>query len=155
MSGPNNGVINNVPPLKLRASPTEEIVTSILSPERANGGKVTGTFANAPLVLVTHTGAKSGKQYTSPLAYSRDGDHIVVIGSKGGHPEHPQWYFNLLANPDVRLELADETYAARARVAQGEERARLFRAMADKMPNFDQYQAKTERELPVIVFERV
>jgi deazaflavin-dependent oxidoreductase (nitroreductase family) len=137
------------------AADINEFNRKLIEEFRSNGGKVTGMFANAPLVLVTHKGAKSGKQRTSPLAYTKDGDNLVVIGSKGGSPEHPQWYLNLVANPDVTLELPNETYAARARVAQGEERTRLFRAMADKMPNFDQYQSKTERELPVVVFERV
>jgi deazaflavin-dependent oxidoreductase (nitroreductase family) len=106
-------------------------------------------------VLVTHTGAKSGQPRTSPLAYTRDGDNVVIIASKGGSPAHPHWYLNMLAHPEVTVELPTETYQAKARVAQGEERERLFRAQADKMPNFDEYQAKTQREIPVVVLERV
>jgi deazaflavin-dependent oxidoreductase (nitroreductase family) len=122
---------------------------------RDNGGRVTGMFAGAPLVLITHTGAKSGKQRTSPVVYTRDGDNIVVIASKGGAPTHPDWYRNLVANPNVTVELANEKFDARARTATGEERERLFRAQADLMPNFDEYQKKTSRELPVVVLERV
>jgi deazaflavin-dependent oxidoreductase (nitroreductase family) len=122
---------------------------------RDNGGQVTGMFAGAPLVLITHTGAKSGKQRTSPVVYTRDGDNIVVIASKGGAPTHPDWYRNLVANPGVTVELPNEKFNARARTATGEERARLFRAQADLMPNFDEYQKKTSRELPVVVLERV
>ena len=122
---------------------------------RDNGGHVTGMFAGAPLVLITHTGAKSGKQRTSPVVYTRDGDNIVVIASKGGAPTHPDWYRNLVANPDVTVELPNEKFDVRARTATGEERERLFRAQADLMPNFDEYQKKTSRELPVVVLERV
>jgi deazaflavin-dependent oxidoreductase (nitroreductase family) len=122
---------------------------------RSSNGQVTGMFAGAPLVLITHTGAKSGKQRTSPVVYTRDGDNIVVIASKGGAPTHPDWYRNLVANPDVTVELPNEKFDARARTATGEERERLFRAQADLMPNFDEYQKKTSRELPVVVLERV
>ena len=87
--------------------------------------------------------------------YTRDGDNIVVIASKGGAPTHPDWYRNLVANPDVTVELPNEKFDARARTATGEERERLFRAQADLMPNFDEYQKKTSRELPVVVLERV
>jgi deazaflavin-dependent oxidoreductase (nitroreductase family) len=121
---------------------------------RTNNGKVTGVFEHAPLLLLTTTGAKTGQQRTSPVVYTRDGDNVVVIASKGGAPAHPHWYLNLVANPDVTVELPGETYRAHARVAQGEERNRLFRAQADLMPNFDEYQRKTEREIPVVVLER-
>ncbi len=122
---------------------------------RDNGGQVTGMFAGAPLVLLTHTGAKSGKQRTSPVVYTRDGDNIVVIASKGGAPTHPDWYHNLVAHPEVTVELPNEKFDARARTATGDERERLFRAQADVMPNFDEYQKKTERQIPVVVLERV
>ena len=122
---------------------------------RANGGKVEGAFGKAPLVLISHTGAKSGARRTSPLVYSRDGDRLVVIASKGGAPAHPHWYLNMLANPDVTVELPDETYEAKAVEVSGEERDRLYRAQADQMPNFDEYQSKTSRKIPVMVLERV
>lgn len=122
---------------------------------RANGGRLQGDFADAPIVLITHTGAKSGKQRTNPIAYTRDGDNVVIIASKGGAPTHPDWYFNIVANPEVTVELPGEKYQARARVATGDERSRLFAAQAEILPNFKDYQDKTTRQLPVIVLERI
>jgi deazaflavin-dependent oxidoreductase (nitroreductase family) len=120
---------------------------------RSNAGAVGGDFAGAPMILVNHVGAKSGKAYTSPLVYTRDGDNFVIIASKGGAPEHPQWFNNLVANPDITVEVGADTIPVRARVAEGEERARLYRAQADLMPNFDEYAQKTTREIPVVVLE--
>ncbi len=122
---------------------------------RNNDGKVDGQFAGSPLVLITTTGAKSGEPRTNPVVYTRDGDNIVIIASKGGAPTNPAWYHNLVAHPEVTVELPGETYTARARVTQGEERDRLFRAQADLMPGFNEYQQKTTRIIPVIVLERV
>jgi deazaflavin-dependent oxidoreductase (nitroreductase family) len=122
---------------------------------RHNRGQVTGMFDGAPLVLLTTTGAKSGKRRTTPVVYTRDGDRVVVIASKGGAPTHPDWYHNLVAHPEVTVELPDETFDARAVVPTGEERERLYRAQADLMPNFDEYQTKTKRQIPVVVLERV
>jgi deazaflavin-dependent oxidoreductase (nitroreductase family) len=121
---------------------------------RANEGKVGGAFAGAPMILITHKGAKSGKEYTSPLVYTRDAGNVVIIASKGGAPEDPQWFRNLVANPDVTVEIGTEKYAGRARAAEGAERDRLFRAQADLMPNFDDYATKTTRTIPVVVIER-
>ena len=129
--------------------------TKLINEFRANDGQIQGDFANAPIVLITHTGAKSGKQRTNPIAYMRDGDNVVVIASKGGSPTNPAWYHNLVANPVVTVELPGETYQARARVAAGDERERLFAAQAAIMPNFKAYQDKTTRQLPVIVLERI
>jgi len=106
-------------------------------------------------ILITHKGAKSGKEYTSPLVYTRDADNVVIIASKGGAPEDPQWFRNLVANPDVTVEIGTEKYAGHARVAEGDERDRLFRAQADLMPNFDEYATKTTRTIPLVVIERV
>ena len=122
---------------------------------RQTGGEVGGTFKGAPMILITHTGAKSGTTYTTPLVYTRDGDRYVVIASKGGAPAHPLWFGNLVANPDVTIEVGTERFPARARVTEGDERARLFRAQADLMPNFDDYAKATSREIPVVVLERV
>ena len=122
---------------------------------RTSAGKVTGPFERAPLLLLTHTGAKSGTKRTNPLVYTRDGDDIVIIASKGGAPAHPHWYLNVVANPVVTVELPGESFDARARVAEGAERDRLFRAQADAMPNFDEYQTKTDRLIPVVVLERI
>ena len=121
---------------------------------RANHGKVTGIFENSPVLLLTTTGAKSGKRHTTPVVYTTDGDRLVIIASKGGAPSNPAWYHNLVANPTVTIELPDETFEARAIVTKGEERQRLFDAQATKMPNFNDYAAKTERQIPVIALER-
>jgi deazaflavin-dependent oxidoreductase (nitroreductase family) len=121
---------------------------------RANGGKVGPPFEGAPMILITHTGAKSGKQYTTPLVHTRDGDRLVIIASKAGAPDDPQWYRNLVAHPDCTVEVGTERFAARARVAEGDERERLYRAQADLMPNFDEYAKATTRTIPVVVLER-
>ncbi len=121
---------------------------------RANGGQVGGNFAGAPMILVNHRGAKSGKEYTSPLVYTRDGDNFVIIASKGGSPADPHWFLNLVAHPDVTIEVGDETIPVRARVAEGDERTRLYDAQAAVMPNFADYAKATTREIPVVVLER-
>jgi deazaflavin-dependent oxidoreductase (nitroreductase family) len=127
---------------------------ALIAEFRANGGKVTGDFANAPLLLITTTGAKSGQPRTTPLVYSTDGDRLVIIASKGGAPSHPAWYHNILANPSVTIEIPGDTFTARATPAEGAERDRLFAAQAALMPNFNEYQEKTTRRIPVIVLER-
>jgi deazaflavin-dependent oxidoreductase (nitroreductase family) len=126
----------------------------LIAEYRANGGKVSGMFAGAPLLLLTTTGAKSGQPRVSPLAYTTDNDRWVVIASKGGAPTHPDWFHNLRANPEVTVEVGTETFPAQATVVEGAERKRLFDQMAAKMPNFAEYQRNTTRQLPVIVLER-
>lgn len=121
---------------------------------RANNGAVTGMFERAPLVLVTHTGAKTGKKRTSPLAFTRDGDRIVIIASKGGAPTHPHWYLNMVANPTVHVELPGESFDASVSEATGAERERLYRAQAAILPNFDDYEKATTRSIPVLVLTR-
>jgi deazaflavin-dependent oxidoreductase (nitroreductase family) len=127
----------------------------IIEEFRANGGKVGGQFANASLLLLTTIGAKSGQTRTNPLAYTTDGDRIIVIASKGGAPTNPDWYYNLKTNPMVMVELGREQFQARAIVAEGAERGRLFRQMAEVMPGFAGYQRNTSRQLPVIILERM
>ncbi len=121
---------------------------------RANDGKVTGIFAGRPLLLLTTTGAKSGKPRTSPLVYTTENDDIVIIASKGGAPTHPDWYHNLRANPTVTVELGADQFEARARIAEGEERERLYAQQAEMMPAFADYQRNSTREIPVVVLER-
>jgi deazaflavin-dependent oxidoreductase (nitroreductase family) len=123
---------------------------------RENNGTVTvDPFKGAPLVLVHHVGAKSGKARIAPLAYDIDGDDVVIIASKGGTPENPAWFHNLVANPDTKIELGPDTIEVTAEpLTDGEERARLFKQMADKMPNFNEYQTKTDRLIPVVVLHR-
>ena len=122
---------------------------------RANGGKVGGQMENIPLLLVTMKGAKSGRTITLPLAYSKDGNRFVVIASYAGAPHNLSWYHNLVAHPDVTIELGGEKFSAKASVAQGAERDRLFKQQADQLPIFNEYQKKTTRRIPVIVIDRV
>jgi deazaflavin-dependent oxidoreductase (nitroreductase family) len=125
---------------------------------RKNEGKIeSGMFKGARLLLLTTTGAKSGQTRVNPLAFTRDGDNYVVIASKGGAPLHPDWYHNIVAHPDVTVEVStadgSERFPARARVAQGAERERLYAAQAAVMPGFAEYQRKTSRQIPVVVLE--
>jgi len=128
---------------------------SVISEFRANQGKVGGRFANTPVLLLTMTGAKSGRSLTKPLTYTRDGDRIIVIASLGGAPKNPSWYHNLVANPVATVELGSERFQVRATVTAGEERQRLFNRQAEQMPNFAEYQKKTTRQIPVIVLTRI
>jgi deazaflavin-dependent oxidoreductase (nitroreductase family) len=117
---------------------------------RANGGKCGPPFEDTPIVLVTMKGAKSGRELCSPLAYSTDGDDLVVIASMGGAPNNPNWYHNLKANPDVTLEVGTDTYEATAVSTEGAERDRLYAAQAEKMPVFNKYAEKAApRVIPV------
>ena len=120
---------------------------TVIEEFRANGGK-------DGIILITMTGAKTGKPYTIPLNYTRDGDRLFVIASKGGSPTHPDWYHNLLAHPDVTIEEGSETFPAHAIVAAGEERQRLFDMQAVRWPFFAEYQKNTKRQIPVVIFER-
>lgn len=127
----------------------------VISEFRANQGKVGGRYADRPLLLLTTTGAKSGKTYTNPLAYTKDGDRLVVIASVGGAPKNPSWYHNLVANSEVTVEVGSERFQAKATVATGEERQRLYDRQAEEMPAFAEYQKKTKRQIPVIVLTRM
>ena len=123
---------------------------------RAHGGQITsGPFAGRSLLLLTTKGAKTGEERTSPLAYSRDGERLVVVASKGGAPRHPAWFHNLRVHPDVTVELGPETFRARATVADDSERRRLFDQHAARMPAFADYEKKTTRKIPVVVLERM
>jgi deazaflavin-dependent oxidoreductase (nitroreductase family) len=122
---------------------------------RGTGGKTAGRFTGRPLLLLTTTGAKTGRPRTVPLVYSRDGDRLVVIASKGGEPTNPDWYHNLLANPTVTVELPGETFRAAATVADGAERRRLFDQQAALMPFFAEYERTTARQIPVVILERL
>lgn len=127
---------------------------AIIAEFRSNHGRVGGPFAGMSLLLLTHTGAKSGRSYTTPLAYTRDGDRLVIIASKGGAPAHPSWYYNLLAHPDVTVEVGDDTFPVHAAVTSGTERRRLYDQQAAQYPGFKEYEAKTTREIPVFVLTR-
>src|ERR1035437_6146031 len=124
------------------AAMTKTLITDF----RANGGHVTsGPFAGRPVLLLTTTGAKSGQARLAPLVYSREGNDYVIVASKGGAPTHPAWHYNLVANPVVTVEVGGETFEARARVTEGEERDRLFAERVATNPTFAEYQRKTTR----------
>lgn len=123
---------------------------------RANDGVVGGPFEGAPMILITHTGAKTGAERTSPLVYSTDGDRVVIIASMGGAPANPAWFHNIKANPQVGVEIGTESYSASAEIlVDGDERQRLFDQQAALMPNFAEYQEQTDRVIPVVVLTRV
>jgi deazaflavin-dependent oxidoreductase (nitroreductase family) len=127
----------------------------IIAEFRANGGKVGGLFADTPLLLLTTIGAKSGQPRTTPLAYTTDGPRFIVIASKAGAPTNPDWYYNLLANSVVTVEVDTERFQARAVAAEGQERERLYNQMAERLPQFAEYQRKTSRQIPLIVLDRM
>jgi deazaflavin-dependent oxidoreductase (nitroreductase family) len=123
----------------------------IIEEFHANEGRVGGMFEGTSLLLLHHTGAKSGKSRINPLAYQSDDGRYVVFASKGGAPTNPDWYHNLKAHPNVTIEVASDTLDVVASEATGEERERLFRAQAKRVPQFAEYETKTERVIPVIV----
>ncbi len=128
----------------------------IIEQFRANQGRILrGPFAGRTLLLLTTTGARTGRLLTKPLGFTRDGDRYVVIASKGGAPTHPAWYHNLVANPRVMVEVGDQRFEARASVAEGAERERLFAQQAAQIPVFGKYQEMTTRQIPVVVLERL
>ncbi len=127
----------------------------IIEEFRANHGVVGGPFEGAPMILVTHTGAKSGTERTTPLVHTRDGERYVIIASKGGAPDNPDWYHNLKANPRATVEVGDERFEAEVEVyTEGPERNRLFDGMAEAMPNFRDYANNTPRVIPVVALSR-
>jgi deazaflavin-dependent oxidoreductase (nitroreductase family) len=108
-----------------------------------------------PVLLLTMTGARSGRTITKPLVYTTDGDRLVVIASFAGAPKHPAWYHNLVANPEATVEVGSERFRVKATVTSGEERQRLFDRQAAQIPIFVEYQKKTSRQLPVLVLTRL
>lgn len=126
----------------------------IIEEFHANKGKVGGPFEGAPLLLLTTTGAKSGQQRTTPLVYMPDGDRMLIFASKAGAPTNPDWYHNLVAHPQVTVEVGTETLNVTAVVITGEERDRLYAKQAAINPGFAEYETKTTRKIPVIALER-
>jgi deazaflavin-dependent oxidoreductase (nitroreductase family) len=122
---------------------------------RANDGRVGGPLEHMPLLLLHHTGARSGTQRVNPLAYLPDGDRYVIFASKAGAPTNPDWYHNLRAHPEVTIEVGPETMQAVASEATGDERERLFQAQVDRSQQFGEYQRKTDRVIPAIVLTPV
>ncbi len=122
---------------------------------RLTGGKVGGQIGKLPVLLLTTIGRKSGQPRTQPLAYTQTVDGYAVIASKGGAAQHPLWYLNLRANPLAEVTVGRETQRVRGRDAEGEERERLWRALAGLYPGYDRYAQKTSRRIPVVVLEPV
>ncbi len=120
---------------------------------RLTGGLIGGSFGRAPILLLTTTGRKSGRQRTMPLLYYADGDNLVVIASFGGSDHHPDWYVNLLAHPTVQVQIGRETKAVVAETASPELRARLWPLVVDMYSQYSEYQKRTSREIPVVVLK--
>ena len=127
----------------------------IIEEFRANEGKVGGNFEGAPLLLLHTTGARTGQERVSPMMYQQVDGGYAVFASKGGAPTNPDWYHNLVARPEVRAEIGTGTRQLVARVAQGEERERIWTAQKAAYPGFADYERKTTREIPVVILEPV
>jgi deazaflavin-dependent oxidoreductase (nitroreductase family) len=122
---------------------------------RATGGKLFGRMGKSPILLLNTVGRKSGKKRTSPLLYVMDGEDFVIIASKGGAPTHPAWYLNLRNDPEATVEIGDREVRVRAEEADSEAKARLWRKMVEMYPTYDDYQKKTEREIPLLILHPV
>ncbi|MBL1079356.1 nitroreductase family deazaflavin-dependent oxidoreductase [Nocardia sp. 2] len=128
---------------------------NVIAEFRANGGKVGGPFEGRDnMVVITTTGARSGRQITNPLVFLPDGERIVLIASNGGADKHPAWYHNLRANPELVVELGTETYLGKAEFIDEPERGRLYDRMVEIMPQFDGYRTGTTRQIPVVAVYR-
>jgi deazaflavin-dependent oxidoreductase (nitroreductase family) len=127
--------------------------TGIIEEFRANRGQVGGQFAGAPLLLLHTTGAKTGQEHVTPMMYRPVGDGYAVFASKAGAPVNPDWYHNLVANPSVRAEIGTRTVPLTARVAEGDERERIWTAHKAANPGFADYERKTTRQIPVVILE--
>ena len=126
----------------------------IIAEFRANGGKVGGPFASSDILLLHHTGARSGAQRVSPLAYQRVGESFAVFASKAGAQVNPAWYHNLIAYPDTSAEVGNQTLSVRARVAEPAERDVIWERQVERAPHFGQYAERAApREIPVIVLD--
>jgi deazaflavin-dependent oxidoreductase (nitroreductase family) len=134
-------------------SETSDWNTRIIEEFRANGGRVGGNFAGAPLLLLHTTGARSGKERVNPVMYQDLGGPVAVFASKAGADTHPDWYHNLVANPEVTAEVGTETRSFRARVAVAGERTPIWEKQKADYPGFGDYEANTEREIPVVILE--
>lgn len=129
---------------------TDGFNRSLIETFRANGGELPNDLAGSRILLLTTTGAKSGRERTVPLGFVRTGGKTYIVASLGGRPENPAWYHNLVANPTVTVELGPDRYRAEAIVLQGEERDRIFEICGRKISNFADYQKRTSRVIPVI-----
>ena len=127
---------------------------AVIDEFRANGGQVGGTFADTPLLLLHTRGAKSGAPRIHPLAYIHDGDHVVVTAPNGGRDQHPAWYYNVLADPNVTVEIGSAQFQARAVIAEEPERTRLYAKVVERHSGFAAFERATSRAIPVVILER-
>ena len=131
-----------------------EFNRQIIEEFRQNDGVVGGPFEGAPLLLLHSTGAKSGQERINPLMYRAEGDDLVIFASKAGAPSSPDWYYNLTANPDASVEVGTDAKPVRARIAEGDERERIWSAQKSEWPQFAEYEESAAgREIPVVVLE--
>ncbi|MBV1878032.1 MAG: nitroreductase family deazaflavin-dependent oxidoreductase [Pseudomonadales bacterium] len=128
---------------------------TVIDDFRANKGIATGALADMPLLIVTNKGARTGLIRENPLAYTMDKDRYIIIASFAGAAHSPPWYHNVVANPEVTVEVGEDKFIAKAEVMTEPERTRLYVAMAEKMPVFTEYQSKTSRIIPVLALTRV
>src|SRR5215212_6274579 len=126
----------------------------IIAEFRANEGKVGGNFEGAPLLLLHSTGAKTGKERVNPMMYQAVGDSFAVFASKGGADTNPDWFHNLKINPEARIEVGTETLEVTARVLNSEDRAPIWEEQKVRYPGFADYEAKTDRVIPVVMLDR-
>jgi deazaflavin-dependent oxidoreductase (nitroreductase family) len=127
---------------------------NIVEEFRTNEGKVGGPFEGATMLLLHHKGAKSGTERVNPLVYQALGDNFVIFASKGGAPTNPDWYHNIVAHPDIEVEVGNDTIPVRVRVAEGDEREGIWTKQKERMPGFAEYESKTSRQIPVVILER-
>lgn len=131
-----------------------DFTQALINDVRTNGRATSGFFKDKQVLLLTTVGAKSGTIRTTPLAYTSDGDHWVIVASKGGADTHPAWYLNLLSNPHATIEMSGETVPVIATPADADERRRLYDQHAELFPGFIDYEKKTSRVIPAVVLER-
>lgn len=122
----------------------------VMAEFRKNHGKVGGNFEGAPVLIVHSKGARTGKAHENPLMYLKDGNRILIFASKGGADTHPDWYYNLKANPDAQIEVGDKTLNVTAKVIEGPERDKLYAKQVSLYPQFGEYEKKTKRVIPVV-----
>ena len=121
---------------------------------RATRGRIGHRFRGGPpMLLLDHVGARTTVKRTTPLVYIRDGENVVIVASKGGHPRHPAWFHNLRANPDTDIQICATRHSVRARVADPSERARLWPKAIELYPGYEGYQERTAREIPLVILE--
>jgi deazaflavin-dependent oxidoreductase (nitroreductase family) len=121
---------------------------------RATNGMIGHRFPGSPpVLLVDHVGARSGTRRTSPLVYARDGENVILVASKGGYPKNPAWFHNLMANPDTTIQIGSHRSAVHARVADPEERKRLWPKVVEVYGGYEDYRKRTDREIPLVILE--